>query len=162
MKSEIFSVGMLDSYHLKIPNEVAEPFANAKQSRVKVKASFNGHEIDFYAAFKKDKDTYMMMFGKRYQKELGVFQNDYFEMQLFEDTSKYGVDVPEELDAVFLSDYEAYKIFESLTAGKKRSIIYTIIRIKKSQSRIDKAIVLCNNLKRGITKPMELFKTNGF
>lgn len=158
--SEIFSVGMLDSYHLKIPNEVAEPFANAKQSRVKVKASFNGHEIDFYAAFKKDKanDTYMMMFGKRYQKELGVFQIDYFEMQLFEDTSKYGVEMPQELDAVFLSDYDAYQIFESLTSGKKRSIIYTIIRIKKSQSQIDKAIVLCNNLKRGITKPMELFK----
>ena len=50
------------------------------------------------------------MFGKRLQKELGVFQNDYFEMQLFQDTSKYGVDMPEELEAIILSDYEAFII----------------------------------------------------
>ena len=99
------------------------------------------------------------MFGKRYQKELGVLQNDYFEMEIFEDTSKYGVDMPEELDAVLLSDYDAYQIFESLTAGKQRSIIYTIIRIKNSQSRIDKSIIMCDNLKRGIKNPMELFKS---
>ena len=162
MKSKVLTIGLIDQYHLKIPNEIADPFATAKQNRVKDKASFDNTEIKFYAALKKDKksDTYTIMFGKRYQKELGVFQNDYFEIQLFEDTSKYGVEMPEELDAVLLSDYDAYQIFESLTAGKKRSIIYTIIRIKSSQSRIDKAIIMCDNLKRGITKPMELFKPN--
>ncbi|WP_258848503.1 hypothetical protein [Polaribacter sp. WD7] len=40
-------------------------------------------------------------------------------MQLFEDTSKYGVDMPEEHEAVLMSDYDAYCIFESFTAGKK-------------------------------------------
>ena len=70
----------------------------------------------------------MIMFGNRLQKELGVFQNDYFEMQLFEDNSKYGVDVPEELEAVFKSDVEAFEVFETLTAGKKRRIIYAMSR----------------------------------
>lgn len=162
MKSKVFTIGLLDHYHLQIPNGVADPFAKAKLNRVKVKATFNENEIEFYAALKKDKtnDGYLMMFGKRYQKELGVFQNDYFEMQLFEDASKYGVEMPKELDAVLLSDYDAYKIFESLTAGKQRSIIYNIIRIKNSQPRIEKAIIMCDNLKRGITNPMDLFKLN--
>ena len=160
MKSRKFEIGLLNKYHLFIPKDIFEPFAKAKQSRVKVKAFHNGKAIEFYAAIKKDKNSgdYSMMFGKRNQKELGVFLNDYFEMQLFEDTSKYGVDVPEELDAVLLSDYDAYKIFESLTPGKQRSIIYTIIRISNSQSRIDKSIIMCDNLKRGIKNPMELFK----
>ena len=100
------------------------------------------------------------MFGKRLQKELGVFQNDYFDMQLFEDDSKYGVDMPSELDEVLKTDYEAYQIFENLTRGKQRSIIYSIIRYKNSQTKIDKALVLCQNLKRGERNPMKLFKVN--
>jgi len=160
MKSEIFNIGLLDQYHLQIPEAIAEPFANAKQFRVKVRATFNGNSIEFYAAIKNDKNTddYRMMFGKRLQKELGVYQNDYFEMQLFEDISKYGVDMPEELEAVFKSDHQAFQIFESFTAGKQRSIIYTVIRIKTIQTRIDKALILCDNLKRGETNPMKLFK----
>lgn len=162
MESKLFTIGLVNQYHLLIPNEIAAPFADAKQNRVKVKASFKSNAIEFYAALKKDKvnDMYLMMFGKRYQKELGVFQNDYFEMQLFEDTSKYGVDMPEVLEAVFLSDYEAFEIFEKFTAGKKRSIIYGISFYKNSQTRIDRALILCDNLKRGITNPMELFKPN--
>ena len=160
MKSKVFSIGLLDKYHLFIPNEIFVPFAEAKQNRVKIKATFNGNSIEFYAAVKKDKNTddYKFMFSKEKQKQLGLILNDYFELQLFEDTSKYGVDMPEELDAVLLSDYEAYEIFESLTAGKQRSIIYGIIRIKNSQSRIDKALLVCENLKRGITNPMLMFK----
>lgn len=160
MKSKIFSIGLLDKYHLFIPEDIFEPFAKAKQFRVKIKATFNDQSIEFFAALKKDKNTddYKMMFGKRLQKELGVFLNDYFEMQLFEDTSKYGVDMPEELDAVFKSDDDAFEIFESLTPGKQRSIIYTIIRIKNSQTRIDKALTMCDNLKRGERNPMKLFK----
>jgi uncharacterized protein YdeI (YjbR/CyaY-like superfamily) len=98
------------------------------------------------------------MFGKRLQKELGVFQNDYFEMQLFEDNSKYGVDVPEELEAVFKSDVEAFEVFETLTAGKKRSIIYAISRYKNIQTRIDKALIMCQNLKRGHLNPYTILK----
>jgi hypothetical protein len=100
-----------------------------------------------------------MMFGKRYQKELGIFPNDYFQLQFFEDDSKYGVDVPEELDAVLLSDYEAYEIFETLTPGKQRGLIYAIARYKNSQTRIDKSILICENLKRGVRNPMELLKS---
>lgn len=160
MQSKPFTVGLTDIYQLFIPEAVFAPFAEAKHSRVRIEATFEGNTISFYAAVKKDKYTgdYKLMFGKRMQKELGVVLNDYFQMQLFEDTSKYGVDMPEELDAVLLSDYEAYEIFESLTKGKQRSIIYTIIRIKKSQSRIDKALLCCENLKRGVRNPMELFK----
>ena len=99
-----------------------------------------------------------MMFSKQKQKELGLSLGDEFEMQLFEDTSKYGVDMPEELEAVLMSDYEAYQIFESLTAGKKRSFIYGVLRFKNSQQKIDKALILCENLKRKNFNPITAFK----
>ncbi len=161
MKSDVFEVGLIDRYHLTIPEKIFQPFAEAKHHRVKVKGFHQNKSIKFYAAVKKDKNTgdYKMMFGKRLQKELGLLLNDYFNIQLFEDTSKYGVDVPEELDAVFKSDLEAFNLFESLTAGKKRSIIYAVSRYKNSQTKIDKALIMCKNLKLGITNPMQLFKT---
>ncbi|WP_161991923.1 YdeI/OmpD-associated family protein [Flagellimonas algicola] len=71
-------------------------------------------------------------------------------MQFFEDTSKYGVEMPEELEAVLSTDMDAETIFESFTDGKKRSIIYMISGYKNSQTRIDKSLLLCENLKRGV------------
>lgn len=100
-----------------------------------------------------------MMFGKRYQKELGVFPNDYFQLQFFEDKSKYGVEVPEELEEVFLTDQEALKIFETLTDGLKRGLIYAIARYKTSQTRIDKSLTLCENLKRGVNDPRQMLRS---
>lgn len=122
-------------------------------------ASFKGKELSFHGAIQKRSGSYYMMFGKRYQKELGVLPNDYFQMQFFEDTSKYGVEMPEELEAVLLSDYEANEIFESFTVGKKRGIIYVILGYKNSQTRIDKSILICENLKKGVRKNPELLKS---
>jgi len=160
MKSIVFEVGLLDQYHITIPEKYFKPFAEAKQNRVKITASHQNKSIEFYAAVKRDKNTddYKIMFGKLLQKELGVLQNDYFTMQLFKGNSKYGVEVPEELDAVFKSDVEAYNIFETLNPGKKRSIIYGVSRFKNSQTRIDKALIMCDNLKRRQLNPYYIFK----
>ena len=67
--------------------------------------------------------------------------------------------MPEELQAVLEADPEAFEIFESFTEGKIRSLIYTIARYKNSQTRIDKSIVLTENLRRGIRDPRDLFKS---
>ncbi|WP_439152678.1 YdeI/OmpD-associated family protein [Winogradskyella sp.] len=77
--------------------------------------------------------------------------NDYFALLVFEDTSKYGVEMSEKLEAVLLSDYNAFTIFENLTPGRQRSIIYLIGRYKSSQLRIYKLLIITENIKRGIT-----------
>ena len=160
MKSKKINVALLDKYHIQIPEEVADPFTETKDKRAKFIAKFKQKEIEFYAALKKDKNTgdFRIMFSKEKQKQLGIFPTDEFEIQLFEDTSKYGVEMPEELDAVLMSDYDAYQIFESFTKGKQRSIIYGVIRFKTSQQKIDKALIMCENLKRGNHEPMKMFK----
>lgn len=160
MKSKVFEIAVTGSYYsLLLPEEIVKPFLERDLKRVKAKASFKGKELTFHGAIQKRNGKYYMMFGKRYQKELGVFPNDYFQLQFFEDTSKYGVEMPEELDAVLKSDYEANEIFESFTPGKKRGIIYMILGYKNSQTRIDKSILVCENLKRGIRNNPELLKS---
>ncbi len=160
IKSDIFEIGLLDQFHIYIPEKIMQPFVASKVDRLYIKAYYNNKSIDFYAAYVKDKNTddYRIMFGKRLQKELGVLQNDYFEIQLFENTSKYGVRVPEELEEVFKLDLEAFKVFEGLTVGKKRSIIYAIARYKNSQTRIDKALIVCDNLRKGNLNPYTILK----
>ncbi|MGC6431020.1 MAG: YdeI/OmpD-associated family protein [Jejuia sp.] len=160
IKSDVFEIGLLDQFHIYIPENIMQPFVDARVNRLYIKASHNKKSIDFYAAFVRDKNTddYRIMFGKRLQKELGVLQNDYFEIQLFENTSKYGVQVPEELEEVFKFDTEAFEVFEILTVGKQRSIIYAIARYKNSQTRIDKSLIVCDNLRKGNLNPYTILK----
>jgi len=158
-KSPVFEIAVTGNYYsLLLPEGIITPFLEKNIKRVKAIASFEGKKLEFYGAIQKRNGNYYMMFGKRYQKELGLFPNDIFELQFFEDTSKYGVEVPEEFEAVMLSDYDAYEIFETLTDGRKRGLIYAIARYKNSQIKIDKTLLLCENLKRGIRDPRELFK----
>lgn len=160
LKSKPFEIAITGSYYsLLLPEDVIRPFLKRNLKRVKVRATFDGKVLDFHGAIQKRHGQHYMMFGKRYQKELGIFPNDYFQLQFFEDDSKYGVEMPEELDAVLLSDYEAFKIFDSFTSGKKRGIIYMIARYKNSQTRIDKSILVCENLKRGIRHNSDLLKS---
>lgn len=159
LKSKPFEITVTGSYSLLLlPLEIIQPFLNQNIKRVKVKASFEDKAYEFHGAFQKRNGSYYMMFGKRYQKEIGVFPNDYFQLQFFEDDSKYGVEMPEELEAVFMSDNEAFQIFESFTPGKQRGIIYGVLSYKASQTRIDKSLVLCENLKQGIKENKYLLR----
>lgn len=159
MESEVFEVSIRGMHSLVIPDQYAMPFIEAGHSRVKVCASFEDRKLEFHAALKKYRGQFMITFGKRYQKELGVYPNDFFRIQFFEDTSKYGVSMPEELEAVLESDDEAKLIFESFTPGKIRSIIYTVARYKSPQTRIDKSLIFADNIKRGILDPKAFFKS---
>ncbi|MGB5555243.1 MAG: YdeI/OmpD-associated family protein [Flavobacteriaceae bacterium] len=146
-------------YSLVLPEEIITPFLEKNIHRVKATARFENKEINFHGAIQKRNDKFYMIFGKRYQKELGIYPNDYFQLQFFEDDSEYGVEMPEELEAVLASDYEAFEIFKTFTDGKKRGLIYGILGYKNSQTRIDKSLLLCENLKRGVRDNSQLLKS---
>lgn len=158
MKSPIFEVTLEGTHSIRIPMEIIVPFLENGHKRVQVKARFENREVVFYAAMQKRNEAYFVMFNKGNQKYLGVYPGDFFQMQFFEDTSEHGVDMPEELEAVLSTDLEAQEIFESFTDGKKRGIIYMIAGYKNSQTRIDKALFICENLKRGIRDNKTLLK----
>jgi len=158
MKSQIFETTLQASHNVLIPLEIATPFISNNHKRVIVQIQYQETSVQYHAALQKRKDRYFVMLSKKYQKQVGIFPNDYFQIQLFEDTSKYGVAMPEEFQAVLQSDYEASEIFESLTDGKKRSLIYYILGFKNSQTRIDKALIITENLKVGIRDNRQLIK----
>ncbi len=152
LNSQPFEVSLADKQSVILPEEFITEFIKNNHKRIKVKATFEDKSLEFYAQLKYEKTgLFRIYFSKGKQKDLGIFLNDYFMLQIFEDTSKYGVEMCEELEAVLLSDYDAFSIFEGLTPGKQRSIMYAIARYKSSQTRVDKSLILIENLKRGIS-----------
>ena len=160
LTSKRFEVCVEGSHSVHLPEQVVLPFVSKGIKRVRVRAYHEGKTLDFHAALQQRKGVYIMTFGKRYQKELGLYPTDYFDIQIFEDDSKYGVEMPEELQAVLNSDLEALKVFENFTDGKKRSIIYYILRFKNSQTRINKALIISENIKRGIIDSSNITKSH--
>ncbi|WP_394750543.1 YdeI/OmpD-associated family protein [Spongiimicrobium salis] len=159
LKSEPFEVCITNTNLLMLPETPIRNFVQQEHKRVRVVAQFEKKVLPFYGSLRKKGTQYFILFGKSNQKKLGVFPNDYFQIQLFEDISEYGVEMPEELQAVLQDDVEAQSIFNTFTPGKKRSIIYMISRYRTSQTRIDKSILICKNLKLGIRDQRELLKT---
>ncbi len=158
MKTPVFETSLHSNHSIIVPDEIVQSLLKQGHKRVMVQITFGNTSVQFHAALQKYQGNYHITFNKENQKKLGVFSTDYFEVQLSEDTSKYGVEMPEEFDAVLQSDPESLEIFESLTDGKKRSLIYYILKIKNSQTRIDKALIITENLKRGIRDNRELIK----
>lgn len=85
--------------------------------------------------------------NKKRLKKYGVEIGDEISMQLEHDHSKYGVEMPEELEALLEQDIEGASYFEALSDGKKRYIIQYVGAVKSSQLKIDRAIMLIENLK---------------
>jgi hypothetical protein len=159
LKSDPIEVSLQNKMQLVVPKEALKAFLDQGHNRAKVRASFEDKTLEFHAAIKKyDVDSYCIYFSKGKQKELGLFINDYFYIQFFEDDSKYGVELPEELEAVLMTDEVAYQIFESFSPGKQRSLIYSILRLKNSDLRISKSLNFCRNIKLGITDAKEWLK----
>ncbi len=89
-----------------------------------------------------------MMLSKDKIKSLNLEINDEILVEIFPDTSEYGMNICEELQEVLFSDPNGNSLFDKLTSGKKRSIIYLISKVKNSELRIEKSFVLLEHLKR--------------
>jgi hypothetical protein len=140
---------------LLIPEYIAGQLSTNKIKRVVVTVSFNGKSITMHAGVLKKKGVVYLMFSKAKRKELGTEQGDTLHVSMKEDASKYQAPMTEELEAVLLSDYEAFEIFESLLPGKQRNIIFSVFNINDPQKRVDKALNAMENLKLGNLDPFK-------
>ena len=131
--------------HIPVPAEVYEFFKTKGVHRVKVKYM---KEVERPAAFLSDgKGMHYVMINKKEAKTLGLQIGDALDVEVEEDTSEYGMPMPEEMKELLLQDPEADHYFHKLTPGKQRSLLYVLGKPKLSQTRLEKAIVACEHLK---------------
>lgn len=141
-----------------IPEDIADQLAVDKIKRVVATITSNNNELKLHAGVSKKHGTVYLMFSKANRKLLDVDQGDTVNVKMQEDTSKYQAPMTEELEAVLLSDFEAYEIFETLTPGKQRNIIFMVYNAKGEQKRVDIALNAMENLKIGNRDPYKFEK----
>jgi uncharacterized protein YdeI (YjbR/CyaY-like superfamily) len=70
-------------------------------------------------------------------KEIGKKMGNKVHFEIKEDPNPLGVDMPEVLEAVLEQDEELKSIFENLSLGKQRSVIFSIQKIKNIDKQIE-------------------------
>ena len=80
--------------------------------------------------------NYFVIVAAKYLDALEKKLGDQVHYQIEEDPDQLGVDMPEVLTVFLEQEPELSKVFNKLTDGKKRSLIYQIIKIKDIDMQI--------------------------
>lgn len=132
-------------YHIMVPTDIAISFIEGAERRVL--CTLNNQRQIHCALMPDGQSGYFINVNKELRKELNLKLGDTVAVELQKDESKYGMPVPEELEALFEVDEEGSALFHQLTAGKQRSLIYLVGKPKLSDTRLQKAIVVLDYLK---------------
>jgi Bacteriocin-protection, YdeI or OmpD-Associated/Domain of unknown function (DUF1905) len=148
-----FNSGM---HYILVDEATVNSFADKGSSRVICIA--NG-DVEFHCAFMPKKEGgFFINIGSAICKKLKVKAGDEISVKFKEDTTEYQFEMPEEFTEVLLQDSVANEIFQSLTDGNKRGLIYIVTAVKSSDKRIERAVKIARNLKAGITSPRLMLK----
>lgn len=136
----------LNSRYLFIPASVVEAFGGCGKKRVIV--TING-KLTYQSGFMAlgEGNAYITINAAR-MKQLGVTTGDAVEVKLEEDKSRYGMEMPPELEEVLRQDPVGAERFSQLRPAMQRYVLYHVAGVKNPQSRVDRALKLIGNLKR--------------
>ena len=131
--------------HIKVPEKIFKKLASDGKKRVICQIDDNEA---FHGGFMPDgKGNHYIMLSKPKLKKYKLHLGQKVSVHLEKDTTKYGMKMPEEFEAVLSSDFDGETFFEKLTDGKKRSLIHLVATVKNPDLRISKAITILDHLK---------------
>lgn len=132
-------------YHLKVPDEIYQQFANKKIKRVMMQ--INDSEKLHAGFMPEGNGKYFLMLSKDLMKKLELARNQLVGVTIEEDTSKYGMPICNEMKELLSLDPEGEAYFHKLTPGKIRSILHYVNKFKSSDKRIEKSVIVMEHLK---------------
>jgi hypothetical protein len=140
------SPGHESGWHfITVEAKIGEKFEKKNGSR-RVVCTINNSE-SFQCALLPSQGDFVIVVNKIKRTRLGLVDGDEIDVILAKDESKYGLPMPEELQEVLNQDPDGDRWFHGLTAGKQRSILYLIGKIKDIDKRIHTSLVLIEHLK---------------
>jgi hypothetical protein len=147
LETELVTVGQKAVYHyLLIEKKWVTPLGFTGNVR-RVVCTIN-YELSFQCSLMPNgKGQYYISVNKENRTSLGIGPGDRVQVQLERDQSKYGLPMPEELQAVLDQDPEGDKFFHALTNGKQRSLIFFVSKGKDVDRRIDHSLIILEHLK---------------
>ena len=132
-------------HHMMVPTEIVHGF---KENNVNRLVCTIDSEIKFHCAFMPSGNgAYFINVNKEIRKKLRWRIGQPRSIELEADTSKYGMEMPEELEVLLATDNYGDKLFHALTPGKQRNLIYIAAKPKQSSTRLKKSIIMIDYLK---------------
>ena len=113
----------------------------------RVICSLNGCE-PFNCSLFPGKGDYFLTLSKQLRKTLGIDIGDAINVELQQDTSKYGMPMPEEFAEVLRQDAEGERLFDALSPGDQRLMLKLVVFVKDPDRRIIRSLTGIELLKR--------------
>ena len=129
--------------HLNVPEEIALQLIEGDSRRVV--CTINGL-FELHAALMPNKGNWFILLNQQNVKKWRLQLGNTVHVKLQKDTSEYGMPMPEELQIALDQEQEALTVFEALSPGKQRSLIYIVSKVKNSDSRIKKGLAIAFHL----------------
>lgn len=133
------------SFYLLLPEDLSKKYID--QGIKRLMCSINGNEAFHTGLMPDGKGGWFIMLNKDKMKRYKLTLGDVVGVSIKPDESKYGMPMPEAFEELLYQDPEGSKYFESLTPGKKRSLIYIVDKPKSENLKISKAIIILEHLK---------------
>jgi len=129
-----------------VPTAIAQVFLATGSRRVL--CTLQGIETFHCALMPKGDGTWFITINKKRRDKLKLREGSPVSASLVSDESEYGLPMPEEFAAVLASDEEGNTLFHALTPGKRRNILYFVGNVNNSDTRIRRALVIVEHLKK--------------
>ena len=94
----------------------------------------------------KEHEHFYIMLNQSRIKGFNLSLNEPVEVTLTQDTSKYGISVPECLEKCLNDNVQARTYFEALSVGKIRSLIHIVAKVKSEDGQLSKARAIVHHL----------------
>jgi hypothetical protein len=123
-------------YGLKViylPEELESQLPFAERPRVRVRGEIE--EVPFSGAWQPGAGRKFLMVSKQMMKARKLNLGDWASVRFHLDDPEK-VDVPEELEAAILKNKAAKKVWDGLTAGKKRNFVVLVGSAKGKETRL--------------------------
>lgn len=131
-------------YYIPISKEVGDQFVEGDNRRIL--CSINGNTSTQCALMHMEGGYYILV-KDQLRKKLGIAEGNKIQVALEKDHSEYGHEVPESFHALLEQDDEGRSLFEGLTMGKQRSLIYIVKKVKNIDSQLAKGLAIMHHLK---------------
>jgi hypothetical protein len=146
-ETQLVTSGEKPKYHyLLVEKEWVKPLGFTGNVR-RVVCTVNG-ELTFQCSLMPNGEgAYYISLNKENRTKLDIIPGDRVMVSLKRDTSKYGLPMPEELQAVLDQDPTGDRHFHALTNGRQRTILYYVSKQKNIDRRIEAALIIMEHLK---------------
>lgn len=142
-----------------VPSEEELERVPGYDKRRRIRCSIEGLE-PHPCIFHRVNGQYGLMVTKQKMNSKGWIHGQLVDVKIYDETSKYGMEMPEVWKEMMEQEEEVFHRFEALTPGRQRSILYYIGKAKRIDTQIQRALLVSRNLKLGANQTPDFVDKN--